>query len=668
MNIKTLLLLSLPILGFTELRAQCTGPLPVANASISHTVICEGEDFELIAQQSPGFTYDWAGPNNFTGNNPIEVLGPATTDMTGDYILTVTDGPCQSLGDTVSITVLPAPAVTASNDGPKCVSQDVEFTASATGNGPFTYIWINPQQDSVGSGPVYQVNNLTSNNFGVWEVLVIDDNGCESLEFINLDLGPGPDLDITPVGEECFGDENGMATVVPTSGAAPYSYSWSPSGQNGAVATGLPGGTQTVTVTDDDGCVTTESVVIPSADQLFINPSSTPSSCTTDDGTATANASGGAGGFTYVWDDPSGQSTATATGLGAGPYTVIATDQNDCSISGTVQVNNVNPPNIIMLDSVNVSCFDGSDGSARGTGNLGTPGYTYEWSPSGGTDSIATGLSAGTYTLTVTDAAGCEVSASVTLEEPDSIVLNATSTDAECGLYNGAASASASGGTGSFSFNWSNGANTADISDLTSGAYTVTVTDQNFCTASETVNVDVVGNLAISISASQTLIDPGQNVQLEVDLLNGATDGSYSWTPNTDITCTNCSNPTVSPEDNITYVVGVTTADGCTATDSISIEIIEPCAEFFLPNTFTPNGDGENDEFCFFGQECVESYHLVVFNRWGEIVFESKDEAECWNGEFNDQALNTGSFAFKLMITSTEGEEVIKSGKITLIR
>jgi gliding motility-associated-like protein len=668
MNIKSLLLLSASLLSLSGLRAQCVGPLPIADASISHTVICEGEDFELIAQQSPGLTYAWTGPNGFSGNNPIEVLGPAIPAMSGDYILIVTDGPCVSLGDTVSITVLPAPAVTVSNDGPKCVSQNAEFTASATGNGPFTYIWFNPQQDSVGTGPVFQVNNLTSDNFGVWQVLVIDDNGCESLELINLDLGPGPDLDITANGIQCFGDRNGMATVVPTSGVAPYLYSWSPSGQSGSVATGLPSGTQTVTVTDADGCVTTESVVIAGANQIFVNPSTTPSSCAIDDGTATANATGGAGGFTYVWDDPAAQSTATATGLGAGTYTVIATDQNGCPVSGTAQVNNVNPPNVIMLDSVNVSCFGGSDGMIRGTGNLGTPGYTYEWSPSGGNDSIATGLSAGTYTLTVTDAAGCQVSASVTLEEPDPIVLNASATDAECGLFNGTATASASGGTGSFTFSWSNGANTANVNDLPEGNYTVTVTDQNFCTETASVTVGLVGNLDIAISASATLVDPGDNVQLQVDLLNGATNATYAWSPNTNISCTNCSNPNVFPEENTTYVVVVTTADGCTATDSVLIEIIEPCAEFFLPNTFTPNGDGENDELCFFGQDCVASYHLVIFNRWGEIVFESKDENECWNGDFNEKPLNTGSFAFKLMITSLEGEEVVKSGKITLIR
>lgn len=116
-----------------------------------------------------------------------------------------------------------------------------------------------------------------------------------------------------------------------------------------------------------------------------------------------------------------------------------------------------------------------------------------------------------------------------------------------------------------------------------------------------------------------------------------------------------------------TYVVTVTTDDGCTSTDSTIIIVEQPCTELFVPTIFSPNGDGKNDVLCVYGS-CVASIQFDIYNRWGERVFSTQDQSDCWDGIYKGKMLNTVTFAYKLKVTLTDGQEIEDAGNINLVR
>ena len=206
----------------------------------------------------------------------------------------------------------------------------------------------------------------------------------------------------------CNGGTNGSASVTPSGGTPGYTYSWSPSGGTAATATGLAAGSYTVTVTDANGCTATRNYLLtqPSAISTATGSQTNVSCNGGTNGSASVSPSGGTPGYTYSWS-PSGGTAATATGLAAGSYTVTVTDANGCTATRNYFLTQPSVISTATGSQTNVSCNGGTNGSASVTASGGTPGYSYSWSPSGGTAATATGLAAGSYTVTVTDANGC---------------------------------------------------------------------------------------------------------------------------------------------------------------------------------------------------------------------------------------------------------------------
>ncbi len=217
----------------------------------------------------------------------------------------------------------------------------------------------------------------------------------------------------------------GTATAVPSGGAGPYTYSWASSGGTGATETGLCPGTYTCTVTDATGCTQSPVVVVASAPSPTVTlQSSADVSCNGgSNGSATVNATGGSGTYTYSWA-PSGGSNATASGLAAGSYTCTVTDGNGCQSAQQVSITE---PSLLAATpaQANVTCNGGNDGTASVTAGGGTGPYTYAWSPSGGTGSTENNLAAGTYTCVITDDNGCTTSQAFTITQPAPLTASA---------------------------------------------------------------------------------------------------------------------------------------------------------------------------------------------------------------------------------------------------
>ncbi|MNS00982.1 hypothetical protein D3C72_322560 [compost metagenome] len=290
----------------------------------------------------------------------------------------------------------------------------------------------------------------------------------------------------------CNGGSNGSATVNVTGGTGAYTYSWAPSGGTAATASGLAAGTYTVTVTDANSCTTTQSFTITEPTLLVASAGSqTNVSCNGgSNGSATVNVTGGTGTYTYAWA-PSGGTAATASGLAAGTYTITVTDANGCTATQSFTITEPAALVAIAGSQTNVSCNGGSNGSATVNVTGGTGIYTYAWAPSGGTAATATGLTAGTYTVTVTDANGCFTTQSFTITEPTILAASTSQNNvSSAGGNDGSATVNVTGGTGTYTYSWApSGGTGATASGLAAGAYTVTVTDANGCIHTETFSI-----------------------------------------------------------------------------------------------------------------------------------------------------------------------------------
>ena len=349
----------------------------------------------------------------------------------------------------------------------------------------------------------------------------------------------------------CFGGSNGSATVTPSGGTSPYTYSWAPSGGTGSTASGLIAGTYICTITDAVSASVTSTFTITQPPVLSVTAASqTNVSCFGgSNGAASINTpTGGAGGYTYNWTpgNPTGDGTVSVTGLSATTYTCTVTDANSCVASQSFTVTQPTAISVTPASQTNVSCFGGSNGAASiNTPTGGAGGYTYNWTPGtptgDGTVSV-TGLAAGTWTCTVTDANGCVASQNFTVTQPTAIsVTPASQTNVSCfGGSNGAASINTpTGGAGGYTYNWTPGNPTGDgtvsVTGLSATTYTCTVTDANSCVASQSFTV--TQPTAISVTpASQTNVScfGGSNGAASINTPTGGAGGyTYNWTPGT---------------------------------------------------------------------------------------------------------------------------------------
>jgi len=586
-----------------------------------------------------------------TGGETWILIGPrVSTDdvILDDLFLQEQCGGTGNCSSALNATITPANI--------PCNSQ---CTGSATANpsggtSPYTYSW--------NTSPVQTTQTATGLCAGSYTVTVTDFVSATSTATVML-TQPALALTstITSANLLCNAVCSGTSTVTPSGGTPGYTYNWSPSGGTAANATGLCAASYTCAITDANGCTTTQTVALTQPTALTVTTSVTQTGCTTGTGTATASPSGGTPGYSYSWTG--GQTVSTATGLSAGAYTVTVTDNNGCTQTQTASVTSAGAPTAVLASQTNVLCNGAANGNATVTPSGGTPGYTYNWLPSGGTAATGTNLGAGAYTCTITDASGCSVTQTVTITEPAAITGTTSSTQTGCTTATGTATSNPSGGTPGYTYLWNNGQTASTATGLSIGTYTVTVTDANGCTQTQTVTVtQIAGGPTATASASIITIYLGDNTQL-----TATGGGTYLWSPAAGLSCTTCANPTATPNQTTTYCVFVTDANNCMDSACIKINVEIPCAEIFVPTAFSPNNDGANELECVMG-DCIEEFHFAIYDRWGEKVFETNDQKICWDGTYKGKPMNTAEFVYFLKATTTKGETLIKEGSITLVR
>lgn len=533
-----------------------------------------------------------------------------------------------------------------------------------------TYRWSNGEttQDLSGLGT------------GNYTVTVSDVSGCEDVFTFVVD---GPEafvFDTLITMPSCAGGVDGALEFTTLSGgAAPYEYSLngSPFGPNNRISN-IGISTVNVRVRDGNNCTVEQDIFVDELQlglvqgvEVFTEPV-----CAGDaNGSIQIQLANGRPNFRYDFGQGNGfQSSNVQTGLAAGTYTVQAIDADGCT--GVFDVQLTEPPAITLAaNGTGSTCFGTDDGQIVVLAGGGRPGYTYRWQDGSTADTIRTSLVPGTYTVSLTDQNGCVRTVSETITEPNEIFpLLVETNDLTCfGQPTGSFRLTASGGTPGYTYATDGRVFQQDslLANLLAGDYTLYVMDANGCVDS------LQGSLTQPL---EFIIDPGGDTRifLGFDTLIRAVSNyspvTYEWGPDA-FECVNppCSTIRVGPVQTTLYTVVGTNPAGCTDTATVEVRVIEDLP-LYVPNAFTPNGDGVNDGFTVFGGPALDRVEsLRIFHRWGGLVFEGTDfppnePGLGWDGTLNGQPVNPAVFVFQATVRFINGATQELTGDLTLVR
>jgi gliding motility-associated-like protein len=543
----------------------------------------------------------------------------------------------------------------------------VDFTPSSNAP-PYIFSWS--------TGDISE--DINSLDVGSYSVTVINAATCEEVFTYEVD-GPPPLL-INPqmVMPTCDGGMDGSLTVSPSGGnGGPYLYDWGSGFGTDNFLQNIPIGLYDLTIQDAAGCekdttleVTELVLELDPNVQAVIEPSCFGFS----DGTLLIAIANGQPPYQYSFNgNPFGPANVL-TNIPSGTYTVDVLDANNCEGAFEIFVGQP-PPLALAVDTTDISCYGFDDGIAAVTASGGVGGYQYEWSNNGTTETIDM-LPPGDYSLTVTDANGCTIESGALITEPPELFLDLLEVvDVLCfGESTGSASVVATGGTPGYEYS-SNGVffqEDSVLMNLAAGMYTLVVQDANGCTATTEAEIDQPPPLIIDAGPDQT-IELGFSTNIRSFLSPRDWPVTYEWFPFESLDCPDCPDVVASPVNTTTYQVTVRDSNDCTATDDITI-FVEKNRPIYIPNVFSPNGDGKNDFFTLFGNPAARRIvQLRVYSRWGSLVYETSDiplgvERLGWDGTFRGQPLTPDVFAFYAEVEFVDDEVVLYEGDITIVR
>ena len=497
-----------------------------------------------------------------SGNNgPVTYLwsNAATTQdivniAAGTYTVTVTDSSGCTATKTQAITQPTDIAITLTPHNATCAQSNGWISSSVSGGtSPYTYLWSNGASTS-------SISGLLPGNY---TVTVTDAALCTKTASQNISTISGPVVTVDSVkNARCFSQANGAVYISVTGNNGPVTYLWSNAATTQDIVN-IAAGTYTVTVTDSTGCVGNKTQIITQPSVLTLIDTIVPARCGNANGSAGVNVTGGTSPYTYLWSN--GASTSSISGLNGGTYTVTVTDSKLCTANRTLVVNNT-PSLVISIDTIiHVKCAGQNTGVIKVNVTGGSGALTYTWTPSQiGTDSIFN-LASGTYKLVVRDTANCRDSISVTINSPTAINATINSLPETCGINNGQAWVTVSGGTPGYTFLWNNSSTNDTITNLTKGNYSVTIKDANNCSVIKNILVDSLGGPAITDSIIHVKCF-GENTGAIYTTVHGANGPvSYLWSPGGQIT-QNITNLTAG-----TYTVTVTDTNSCSSTKSFVV-------------------------------------------------------------------------------------------------
>lgn len=492
------------------------------------------------------------------------------------------------------------------------------------------------------------------------------------LDAISVNLA-GPQITSSQTNIACPGGNNGAATVNVTSGTAPYSYNWQPSGGNLPSATGLSAGNYTCTITDGNGCMTTSSFAITQPQPLNINPGAPVTLCIGSGTTLSATASGGTAPYTYSWSSgtPNVSPVATTT------YSVTATDANGCtSPAGQITVSLLPPITIQITNTISICAGQSATLSAQAAGGDGN--YTYLWQPGNlqGNNVNVSPASTTTYTLVVDD--GCTTppaDANITVNvNPLPVPQFSSDVQTGCAPLCVTLTNNTPGTTAAWSFgdNTSGNGNSAGHCYTSSGTFdpTITVTDGNGCAASLTIpayiDVHPVPSASFTATPNPTTLD--HPLISFSNHSTGADQWSWDFGDNSAESTVAAPQHTYGDTGHFNVTLIATNAYGCSDTTHETVWLVEDYT-LYIPNAFTPNHDGKNDLFRPEGISIDPAqYEFMIYDRWGNQIFHTNTWGDGWDGTYKGDRCPDDVYVWRLLARDYLGRTHDRMGHLTLLR
>jgi len=532
-------------------------PISISVTNISNVTcfgLCDGSTTVAVTGGTTPYTLLWDDPlaqTTLTANNLCA----------GNTTITITDSSGCMTSQGVTIVEPTQLSTTIINDTVSC-NGGSDAAANLTVSGgipPYAYLWSTGDTSEDISGLVA----------GTYTVNVTDSNGCAISEMVVVEEPASLNLILAATNLSCNGDNSGAANLTVTGGIPSYIYLWS-NGESIEDLTNLGAGFYSVVVTDANGCFDSAGVNISEPALLTSVFTGTDATCNGScDGVASVGLTGGTAPYTYQWV-PSGGTNSIDSGLCAGFPLVIIFDNNQCFKSVTVPIGEPPLLEATLTSSVDLLCAGDASGAATVTPSGGNAPYQYLWSPQGGTDSTATGLTAGLYSVLVSDSKGCDTSVSVTIGEPGPISFTFVTVDATCSDdMNGAVTINASGGAPPYQYEiiGIGSQPTPTFTGLAPNGYAFTVADSLGCSSAGTFIIGpaiLVVTLSGLDSASSCTANDGKAT---ANVTGGTAPYTYVWS-NGETTQTATSLPFGA------VTVAVTDINGCTSTKNTSINSI----------------------------------------------------------------------------------------------
>ena len=635
-------------------------------------------------------------------------------------------------------------------ENPQCHnSTDGQATAVvAYGSGAYSFLWSSGETSE----------KATALSAGINSVTISDSEGCISTATLEL-MNPEPitEEELRVEHPSCHDTTDGIISLSFSGGSSDLSYNWE-DGSRQHIRNDLAAGTYCVTIEDAAGCSTEKCITLISPAVIEASVQTTTVSCSPgSDGTASLTVSGGTGNYNYEWSGPDNFSSQAAqlTGLDLGEYsvTVMNLENENCTsetINFSIEIAGDLTSEINIIQPI--SCHLKSDGYLAAAVTGGQTPFIYKWSNGSDSQEIS-GLSSDDYAVTITDAASCQTTAQISLSEPEPLEVASEAKHIECVDANtGEIQLYVTGGTKPYTITWNTGSAATNLTGLSAGAYTVTVTDDNNCLNEQTLIIESPEN-GMTISAEVTdescygeangsivitqenaeepiiyilndepgqssntfsgltggsylvtvidakncsifreiqvapaeeieveissdlLVNYGEDLTLEVVMKNTSGAISYEWNaPNEELfSCMDCSTPVIS---NIvrSFSASLLVIDerNCSSETYFNVNVVDQ-NDLAVPTGFSPNNDGMNDYLAVFGSPDIQINEFKIYNEMGQLIFSSQnvranEEMTGWDGNDKGSALPMGSYIWTLNFTCLDGRIENRSGQSTLIR
>ena len=661
-----------------------TEPDELTSSGSITNIDCNGNENGAIDLSVDGGTANYIYAWTKTGDDSYSANTQDLTDLSGGtYNVTITDANDCTTTNSFSI-IEPVELIIADaglSTEIACFGDNGLIRVNITQATVASYTYALYQGDSVvQTTTISDLNYTFSAPAGTYEVRVTDANGCASSFTTELTQAEEELLiDIEKTDLNCYNSNNGTITVTTSGGVAPYTFSWSDSG-TGNFRDGLTIGTYTVTITDSIGCVKVRTVEIENGDLFNIDPVVTPISCFgADDGSIELNLEGGVSPISFIWSDDSnaGQSR---NNLPPGDYSVLIQDASGCEIQRDFTIIE---PEEISIASVVTNATD-CDNPASGSIDLqisgGNSPYIFQWSNGAVTEDISA-LIAQTYLVTVTDSKGCISEKEFTITRPDDLEIDlATNIYAVCEsrevFQNN--TLSISGGVAPYIIQWSGGEVTGNNNEIMDtkidGSYQVTVTDALGC--SESISFDVstpeIGFPDFTYDSFYLSNYDALSTKDPIDFTNLSTEDFFSvywdfgdgnFSEEFDAQHTYDKKGTYQVTLTVEFILGCSYSITKTIYIGDSFEIV-------IPNAFTPNNDGYNDNFraVYYGFKYLK---MQIFDTWGTLIYSEEsrtDELIGWSGRIGSKDGENGNYFYQVSGNSFTDVKFAKNGSFTLIR